>query len=139
MSNTNLTTKLTTLREQMEQAKADAMADYQTSQPFYNELGGLYGDGLEDCLKQVIAFYLDLDLSQVVINDTVSPTLGDVNTVLNEADGVIHLVEGEVKEPAQVETDGLSVRGGQIVTEGPFVPKDSSAPEGQFVPNALPA
>ena len=53
-SNTNLTTELTTLHEQME---------YQTSRPFYDELGGLYGDGFEDGLKQVSALYLNLDLS----------------------------------------------------------------------------
>ena len=47
----------------MEQVKANAVAKYQTSQPFYDELGGLYGDGFEDGLKQVAALYPDLDLS----------------------------------------------------------------------------
>nr|POE54779.1 hypothetical protein CFP56_47615 [Quercus suber] len=62
-SNTNLMTELTTLHEQMEQVKANDVAEYQTSQPFYDELGGLYGDGFEDGLKQVTALYPNLDLS----------------------------------------------------------------------------
>ena len=37
--------------------------EYQTFRPFYDELGGLYGDGFEDGLKQVSALYLNLDLS----------------------------------------------------------------------------
>ena len=44
-------TEMTTLHEQMEQVKANVVAKYQTSQPFYDELGGLYGDGFEDGLK----------------------------------------------------------------------------------------
>nr|POE71102.1 hypothetical protein CFP56_27107 [Quercus suber]POE84301.1 hypothetical protein CFP56_74561 [Quercus suber] len=90
----------------------------------------------KDCLKQVTALYPNLDLSQVVINDIVSPVPSGVDTVLNEADGVIHLVEGKVKELAQIETNSSSVLKGQTVTEGLFVPKGSSAPESQFVLNA---
>ena len=48
---TNLTTELATLREQMERAKADAMAGLQISQPYYEECGGFYGDGFDDYLK----------------------------------------------------------------------------------------
>ena len=62
-SNTNLMTELTILHEQMEQVKANAVAEYRTSQPFYDELGGLYGDGFEDGLKQVATLYPNLDLS----------------------------------------------------------------------------
>lgn len=62
-SNTNLTTELTTLHKQMEQVKANAVAQYQTFQPFYDELGGFYGDGFEDGLKQDATLYPNLDLS----------------------------------------------------------------------------
>lgn len=72
----------------------------------------------------------------MVINDIVLPAPSGVDIVLNEADGVIHLVEGEVQELAQIETNSSSVLEGQTVTEGLFVPKGSSAPEGQFVLNA---
>lgn len=50
-SNTNLMTELATLREQIKQAEVDTVVEYQTSQPFYDELGGLYGNSFKDFLK----------------------------------------------------------------------------------------
>nr|POE71101.1 hypothetical protein CFP56_27106 [Quercus suber] len=92
--------------------------------------------GVSGIFVLVTALYPNLDLSQVVINDIVSPVPSGVDTVLNEVNGVIHLVEGEVKELAQIETNSSSILKGQTVTEGLFVPKGSSAPESQFVLNA---
>ena len=60
---TNLATKLAALHEQMEKARADVMAKFRISQPFFNACGVYYGDGFEDCLKQVKAAYPNLDLS----------------------------------------------------------------------------
>ena len=60
----------------------------------------MYDDGFEDCLKQVVALYLDLDLSRVVIDDSVLLMPGSADNVLSEADDIVHLVEGKVKEPA---------------------------------------
>ena len=100
-ANTNLTTELAALCEQTEQPKADAVAEFWTSQPYYDECNGYYGDRFDDCLKQVAVVYPDLDLSQVVINDTVPPTLGGSNTVINKTDASVHTVEKEVKEPTE--------------------------------------
>ena len=47
---TSLTTELTTLREQMDKAKADTMAEFKASQPFINACSVYYGDGFDDCL-----------------------------------------------------------------------------------------
>ena len=60
---TNLATKLAALHEQMEKARADVMAKFRISQPFFNACGVYYGNGFEDCLKQVKAAYPNLDLS----------------------------------------------------------------------------
>lgn len=62
---TNLTTKLAGLREQMDRAKADAVAEFQVSQPFSDTCDVFYGNGFDDCLKQVETAYPDLDLSQI--------------------------------------------------------------------------
>ena len=97
-TNVNLTTELATLYEQMDKAKADAMSAFRISQPFFDEYGIFYGDGFDDYLKQVAAVYLDLDLSQVVIEDTVSPTLGGVDAISKETDDSAHTVEEEVKD-----------------------------------------
>ena len=86
-ANTNLTTKLATLHKQMEQVKVDAMAGFQTSQLYYDECGSFYGDGFDDYLKQVAALYFYLDLSQVVIEDTVLPTFGGTEAVMDKANG----------------------------------------------------
>ena len=138
-ANTNLTTELAALREQIEQAKADSVAEYQTSQPFYDELGGLYDDGFEDCLKQVVALYLNLDLSRVVIDDSVLLMPGSADNVLSEADDIVHLVEGKVKEPAQAETNSLSVPEGQTVTVDLSILEGLLASEGQSIPDASPS
>ena len=116
-ANTNLMTKLAALREQMEQAKVDAMARFRISQPYYDECGGFYGDGFDDYLKQVAALYPHLDLSQMVIDDTIPPTPSGVDAVMNEADGTIHIVEEEVKEPADADTVNQHVPEGQTIPD----------------------
>lgn len=78
-ANSNLTMELVALCEQMEKAKVDALAGFQTSYSYYDECGGYYGDGIDDFLKQVATIYPDLDLSQVVTDDTVPPTPGGAN------------------------------------------------------------
>lgn len=50
-------------RRKMRKAKADIMAAFQVSQPIFDESGVFYGDGFDDCLKQVEVVYPDLDLS----------------------------------------------------------------------------
>ena len=62
-ANTNLTTDLAALHEQMEWAKADIVAGVWTFHPYYDECGNFYGDSFDDCLKQVVALYPHLDSS----------------------------------------------------------------------------
>lgn len=64
------------------------------------------------------AVYPDLDLSQVVIDDTVLLAIGGADTVMDKADGSIHMIEKEVKEP-NVEA------------------VDHHASKGQTIPNSL--
>jgi len=117
--NTNLTMELAALREQMKPAKADAMVGLRISQPYYDECGGFYGDGFDDCLKQVATLYPHLDLSYMVIDDTVSPTPRGANVVMNEADSTIHIVEEEVKEPTNADTINQHVLEGQTIPDDP--------------------
>lgn len=49
-------------------------------------------------MKQVTAVYLNLDLSQIAIDDTVPPTLGGPDAVSDEVDDSTHTVEDEVGE-----------------------------------------
>lgn len=86
------------LRDQMDKAKVDSIAALRISRPFFDECGVFYGDGFHDCLKQVTAVYLNLDLSQIAIDDTVPPTLGGPDAVSDEVDDSTHTVEDEVGE-----------------------------------------
>ena len=82
----------------MDKAKADTVVAFRILQPFFDECGIYYGDGFEDCLKQVTTLYLDQDLSQVAIDDTVPSTPGGTDAINDETDDFVHIVEGEVKD-----------------------------------------
>ena len=69
-------------------AKVDAVKEFRVSQKFINAFAEYYGDGFEDCLKQVKSIYPYLDLSKVSIDDPLSSTpTGD--TILEESDDFI--------------------------------------------------
>lgn len=95
---TNLMTKLATLREEMEKAKVDVVAAFYTSQLCFDECGIYYGDRFDDCLKQRMAIYFDLDLSQVAIDETVWLTLGGIDAVSDETNDSVHTIEEQVKD-----------------------------------------
>ena len=44
-----------------------------------------------------------------MIDDPILPMPGCADAIMNKANSVVHLVEGEVKEPTQAETDGQSI------------------------------
>ena len=73
-----LATKVSTFHEQMDKAKADAEAEFRTSQTFIDACGVYYGDRFNDCLKQVGSVYPNLDLSKITFNYLVSMTPGVV-------------------------------------------------------------
>ena len=88
---TNLAMELASLREQMERAKVNAMADFKASQPFIDACAVYYNDGFEDCLKQVGFVYQDLDLSKVSLNDPLSRTPVANDTVNEESNDSTHI------------------------------------------------
>ena len=78
--------ELTALCEQVETAKADAITEFKASQPFIDACAVYYGDGFEDCLKQVRSVYLNLDLSKVTMDDPLPMTPAGGNTITEETD-----------------------------------------------------
>lgn len=103
----------------MERAKANALVEFWTSQPYFDVCGVYYGDRFDGCLKQVGSIYPDLDLSKVTINDTVAQTLRGDDAISDEPDDSTHMVEQEVKD------DGVVTA--QSIPEGPVAPVVSSA------------
>ena len=57
--------KVATLHEYMDKVKEEAIEEYQVSQPYFDEMGGYYGDKFEDFRKQAILMFPDLDFSQI--------------------------------------------------------------------------
>lgn len=60
--------------------------------------GVYYDDEFEDCLKQVRAIYPNLDLFQIIIDDTIPATPEGDDTVSEENDDSIHTISQEVKD-----------------------------------------
>ena len=69
------------------------MAEFQVSQPFFDTCSTYYGYGFDDYLKQVISVYPDLDLSQIVIDDTIPLTPRWDNANGNHTNDSAHTVE----------------------------------------------
>lgn len=67
--------ELTTLLGQVEMARADVVNEFKASQPFIDSCAIYYGDGFEDCLKQVKFVYRNLDLSKITMDDPLPSTL----------------------------------------------------------------
>lgn len=55
-------------KKQLHWAREDAIKEYRDSDALLAELGGSFADGFDDCLHQVKASFLDLDLSHTTIN-----------------------------------------------------------------------
>ena len=82
----SLETKLTTLCEQTEKVKADAMVDFKASESFIDACAFYYDEGFDDCLKQVGSVYPDLDLSKISMDDLVLTTPTGADIVSEEID-----------------------------------------------------
>ena len=60
--------EISKLKEQLHQAKGDAVREYHDSDALLYELGGSFADGFNNCFRQVKASFLDLDLSEISID-----------------------------------------------------------------------
>ena len=76
---------LTTLRQQVEMAGADAVQEFKTSQSYVDSCADYYGTRFDDCLKQVALAFPELDLSRITMDD-LEPTT-PVDDVVDESDG----------------------------------------------------
>ena len=77
--------ELTTLLDQVETARADAIAEFKASQPFIDSCVVYYSDEFEDCLKQVKSVYPHLDLSKATMDDLLPSTCAS-DTIFEEID-----------------------------------------------------
>ena len=72
----------------MEKAKADSVMEFKASQSFVDSYAEYYGTGFEDCLKQVVSSFPDLDLFGITMDAPIPSTpVGDA--VVDESDDPI--------------------------------------------------
>ena len=79
--------EMTALREKVETAKTDAVQKFKTSQSFIDSCADHYGTRFDDCLKQVVSAFPELDLSGISMDapELVTPAR---NIVTDDDDGV---------------------------------------------------
>ena len=79
--------ELATFLGQVETARVDAVQEFKASQPFIDSYTIYYGDGFEDCLKQVKSIYPHLDLSKVTMDDPplLTPTSDTIQEETNNS------------------------------------------------------
>ena len=81
------------LKEGLRQAKETAVREYRDSDALLSELGDLFLQGFDDTLHQVKKAYLNLDVSNIKVEDqaqiSVMPvTSNDTNNLLAKVDGI---------------------------------------------------
>ena len=78
--------EVTTLCEKVETAGTDAVQKFKTSQLFIDSCADYYGIGFDDCLKQVVSTFPELDLSEISMDAPELVTLAR-NVITDDDDG----------------------------------------------------
>ena len=75
------------MREKVETAGINAVQQFKTSQLFIDSCADYYGTGFDDCLKQFVSAFPELDLFEISLNalEPVTPTR---NVVTDDDDGI---------------------------------------------------
>ena len=69
----------------MDKAGANVVQEFKASQSYINSCSDYYGTEFDDCLKQVASAFPELDLSKIIMEESVSTTpTGD--TIAGESD-----------------------------------------------------
>ena len=96
---------MTALREKVDTAGTDAVQEFKASQSFIDSCADYYGIGFDDCLKQVVSVFSELDLSEITMDDE-----GDGSLESNpppKDDGVVILTQ-PAANPPHTPTSNLS-------------------------------
>lgn len=120
-ANAILTAEVTSLRESIDKAKANAVEEYKDLQPFFNLLGSQYGEGFEDFRKQAVALFPNVDFSLIQIELTIPSTSRPDDEVVEVDDG-----EGDILE--NVVASKVVKGNGQSQVEEVTVNAENTAP-----------
>ena len=81
---------MTALHEKVETVGIDAIQKFKTSQLFIDSCVDYYSTGFDDCLKQVVSIFPELDLSEISM-DAPEPMTPARNVITNDDDGTLNL------------------------------------------------
>ena len=105
--------EVTTLHEKVEIVGTDAVQKFKTLQLFIDSCADYYDTGFDDCLKQVVSAFPELDLSEITM-DALEPTTPIRNVVTDDDDsspksqlppkddGIVVLAQPAANPPAPV-------------------------------------
>ena len=123
--------EIQTTKNQLRQAKEEATREYRDSDAYLMELGGTYADGFDDCLRQVRASFLDLDLSHVTINvqaqTSVQPVHSESTDELFADDALVDNPHGD-GETASIESQIKPINDSTRQPDEVVEEKDENAP-----------
>ena len=68
------------IKDWLRQVKKEAIREYHDSDALLAEFGGFFAKGFDECLRQVKASFLDLDLSHVTIDAQVQTLVQPVHS-----------------------------------------------------------
>ena len=114
---------MTALREKVDTAGTDAVQEFKASQSFIDSCADYYGIGFDDCLKQVVSVFSELDLSEITMDDE-----GDGSPESNpppKDEGVVVLAQ-PAANPPHTPTSNLSTV--FVHVENPESQKDDENP-----------
>ena len=98
--NDKLREEVTVLGQRVQTTGADAVRDFKATQSFIDSCAGYYGTGFNDCLKQVVSAFPELNLSGITMDD------GDdgpsYSTPTPKPDGVVLLAQPTANPPTPV-------------------------------------
>ena len=122
--NEKLKEEVTDLGQRVQMARTDAIRDFKASQSFIDSCAEYYGNGFDDCLKQVASAFPELDLSGITMDDgddgSLEPSLAPEN------DGVVVLAQPAANPPPASNTPVAIVDVENEKANG--TPADTSAP-----------
>ena len=89
--NDKLKKEVTDLGQRLQTAGADVVWDFKATQWFIDSCAENYGTGFDNCLKQVASAFLELDLSEITMDDGDDGSSQPTPTL--ESNGVVVLAQ----------------------------------------------
>ena len=103
---------MSAMREKVETARTDAVQKFKMSQSFIDSCADYYGTGFDNCLKQVVSAFPELDLSGISM-DALEPVTPTKDVATDDDDSVLE------SQPSPKVDDGVVLAQPAITSSAP--------------------